>query len=739
MSRSRRAQAILTVLLVLLGPVLAVLTLFALGEFDARDSRNFLRVMILLDLVYVITLAALVAMRVARSIADRRRKSAGSRLHMRLMLVFSVVAMAPTILVAIFATITINFGLETWFSERVRSVLATSLSAAQAYETEHRDNLAADARLLADFLDRAKRRNPLISGGELREMLARGQAQMQREIAEAFIIDGSGRIVSRGADSYLFDYEPPPEAEIDAAVGGETRIIEDWPNNELRALIHLGSFADRFLYVTRRVDGKILSLLDDTKDTVSFYQQLEAERGQLLFEFALIYIGFALLVIVAAIWLGMWFADRLSKPVGRLAAAAERVGEGDLDVRVAEESGDDEIAMLSRIFNRMTAQVKRQRDALIEVNTQTERRRRLFEAVLSGVTAGVVGLDGQGRIEVLNDAAARMLGLHGAIGRDLRGAAPDLALLFDRMLIEGRIVVQDQIHVTTGEKPLDLLVRITRRTVHGSTEGFVVMVDDLTELLAAQRMAAWGDIARRIAHEIKNPLTPIQLSAERLKRKFGPRVGADRETLEQYAEVIIRQTADLRRIVDEFSRFARMPAPERRPQDLGKLVRDAVLLQQSARGDIEYVLDLPEAPVELDLDATQIGQCLTNALKNATEAIDSRQEKHGPDTPPGRIGVRLESTAGVAVLSICDNGIGLPQKQRARLFEPYVTTREKGTGLGLSIVRKIVEDHGGRITLEDAPPDEQGHRGAMFRISFPVKSEVAVNAQHHIEQARRAS
>jgi two-component system nitrogen regulation sensor histidine kinase NtrY len=707
--------------LVLLGPVLGIATVLALGEVDTRASAGFLRAVILADLVYVLLIAALVAVRIARMIAERRRRSAGSRLHMRLMLVFTVIALAPTILVAIFATATINFGLETWFSERVRTVLSTSLAAAQAYESEHRENLSADAAQLAAFLNARKARYPLLSPGDLRELLGRGQAQMQREIREAYIIDGMGNLVVRGVDSYLFGYERPSDAAIAAALAGETVIIEDWPENEFRALVHLTGFADRFLFVTRKVDGEILTLLDETKDTVAFYNQLEAERGQLLFEFALIYIGFALLVILAAIWLGLWFADRLAAPVGRLAGAAQRVGAGDLDVRVAEEEGDDEIAMLSRIFNRMTERVKRQRDDLVAANLETERRRRLFAAVLSGVTAGVIGLDAQGRIEVVNGTAERMLDLDGAVGSDLAVAVPALAALFARVQAEGRPVVQDQVQSSAAGKRRTLLVRIALRQVGGSTEGYVVTFDDITDLVSAQRMAAWGDVARRIAHEIKNPLTPIQLSAERLRRKFAPQVATDRESFEQLAEVIIRQTGDLRRIVDEFSRFARMPAPDPRQIDLAVLVRDAVLLQQSGRPDTRYELVLPAGGLRMNLDPTLIAQTLTNLLKNAGEAIDLRRERQGDAAPPGRIEIVLSAAAGEARLCIRDNGIGLPQAQRHRLFEPYVTTREKGTGLGLSIVRKIIEDHAGEIELLDAPPEaDSGHCGAEVRITLPL-------------------
>lgn len=702
-----------------LGPILAALTFGSLSETEVLGGGGMLRVVLLADFVYALVVAAFVARKLAEMLAARRKRSAGSRLHLRLMRVFTVMALAPTLLVAVFATITLNFGLEGWFSERVRNVVANSLAAAQAYEEEHRRTLQADARLLADFLDEQKERYPLLTGGLLRELLTQGQTQMQRALPKAYVIDGDGELRARGERSYLFDFAPPGAEEIARANAGEIVVIEDWASNEFRALLKLEAFADHFLYVSRPVDGNILSLLDETQATVRLYQQLEAERGRLLFEFALVYLGFALVVILGAVWMALWFAERLARPVGRLAAAAARVGEGDLDVRVPESRGDDEIALLGRAFNEMTREVKGQRDALIEANIETERRRRLFDSVLSGVTAGVVGLDGEGRIEMMNAAAARLLNLdpEEAWGQPLPAAVPEFADLLARLDTRRAGAAQSEVRLRRQARERDLLVRVaTRQTGEGALEGYVISFDDVTDLVVAQRMAAWGDVARRIAHEVKNPLTPIQLSAERLRRKFAPLVGAERAGLEQYADVIIRQTNDLRRIVDEFSKFARMPAPERKPVDLGKLLSEGVLLQESARPDIRFALELPEHSVLAFLDATMINQALTNLLKNAQEAIEAREPR---DAEPGEIRVRLTAEAESLTIDIQDNGAGLPD-QPARLFEPYVTHRPKGTGLGLSIVKKIVEEHDGTLDLRPAPVFEGGTRaGAWARVVLP--------------------
>jgi two-component system nitrogen regulation sensor histidine kinase NtrY len=407
----KRYQNAATLGLVILGPVLALLTFLVLGPLDRSTTTFSLRLVLLADLVYVLVVAALVLARIASMIAARRAKSAGSRLHLRLTGVFALIALIPTVTVAIFAGLTVNVGLEGWFSERVRGVVGASLSAAEAYQEDERRDLESDTRALAEYLNAARERTVFVSDGELRQLLGQGQALVQRGLREAFVIDGTGEIRARGERSYLFDFEQPDAAALERAGEGETVIIEDLAVDEMRALTRLEAFPNRFLYVSRTVDGAILGLLDEAAATATLYNQLEAERGRIVFEFGLLYLGFAVILILAAVWLGLWFAERLSRPVGRLAGAAQRVGAGDLDVQVPEEPGDDEIAMLGRLFNQMTRQLKGQREALLSTNRQIERRRRLFDSVLSSVTAGVIGLDPEGNITFVNRSAERILSL----------------------------------------------------------------------------------------------------------------------------------------------------------------------------------------------------------------------------------------------------------------------------------------------------------------------------------------
>ena len=707
--------------MIILGPVLAVATYLLLGPLDTGSRGTALRIILMCDLVYVLLIIGLLFQRIMAIIAQRRRKSAGSQLHLRLTGFFTLMSLVPTITVAVFATISINMGFEAWFSDRVQNVIRVSLDAAQAYEFEQTSGLREDAKSLGRRLEQVKAAQRIEDPGAIRQELDRGQQSIQRGLKEAFVITGDGILRLRGFRSYKFDYEMPPPQAFDLAFE-DVHLIRDYENNELRALVSLRGFGDQYLYVTREVDGVLLGLLDQTQQTARLYQQLEQDRDLYLFNFGLLYLAFAVLLIVSSALLSLWFAERLSRPIGRLVGAAQRVGDGELETQVLEEEGDDEIAQLSVYFNKMTRQLKGQRDRLLENTAQIEERRRLFDSVLSSVTSGVVGLDAQGRVSFVNRSARRLLGW--AVGEHkehhLEVVVPEFSPLFARLKESGNDSVQDEVKVVRGGRLENLLVRVAPRTSEGGAlEGYVIAFDDVTDLVAAQRSAAWGDVARRIAHEIKNPLTPIQLSAERIRRKFRPKLDADGDDLERMTQVIVRQTNDLRRIVDEFSKFARMPEAVKQREDIVAILNQAVTLQQAGQPNVTFHIDIPDQVIPLSLDATMISQALTNLIKNAGEAIATRIEK----------GVSLDLTPAISIsltdldtqvsITISDNGIGLPQ-DRAKLFEPYVTTRDKGTGLGLPIVKKIIEEHGGVLRLDDAEPiGDTQHVGAAATIELP--------------------
>lgn len=721
--RKRNVKVISIWSLILFGPILTCITVALLQGVIGDLSAGMVKSIILIDGIYLLLVISFVGYSVMRLFAARRAKSAGSRLHLRLSRVFAIVALIPTVLVAIFAVVTLSIGVEGWFSENVRNVVTSSLSAAEAYKDEQSNDLQIDLNFMAARLSEYKKDNYFVSDSEIRIQLIQQQKLIQRGLKEAYIIDSNSNLRSRGELSYLFGYEKPSAENMKIAEGFKVLVIEDWANNEFRGLVRLEGYIDKYLYISRTVDGSILNLLDKTVASAKTYNQMETQRGEILWYYGLLYLGFATFVILSSIWLGMQFAERLSRPVGRLAGAAQRVGAGDFDVKVIEEPGDDEIAMLSRVFNRMTKQVKRQRDDLITANDITERRRRLFDSVLSGVTAGVIGLSSDGNIGFINSAAERLLNLNAKNdeGKNIQIAIPEFVSLFESTQKFDNEIQEQEISLTRKGTTEILLVRVSARiSKDNNIEGYVVTFDDVTDLVSAQRLAAWADVARRIAHEIKNPLTPIQLSAERLRRKFGPMVGKEEVNLTQYCDVIIRQTNDLRKIVDEFSKFARMPEPNKRPVNLTKLLLDVILLFQVSLSKIKIVFINEIGDVNATVDETMINQAITNLIKNAGEAINSKINAGTHKSFKPEIRIHLTSYARGTEISIQDNGIGLPIQQRSRLFEPYVSNRENGTGLGLSIVKKIIEEHNGTLELLDANPfSKNKHYGANIRIRLP--------------------
>ena len=713
-------QSAINICLIILGPLLAVATYLFLGPFNGAGQSAWLRFFLLLDLVYVLLIVGIVLVRILYVLSQRRSRLAGSKLHFRLASVFTTMSLLPTITVAVFATISINLGLEAWFSDRVQSVVGTSLSAARSYADEQQAALIDDIRSVAEHLQNFKKNKALTEDDELRNELASRQIELQRGLKEAFILDGSGNIELRGERSYLFDFEKPSEQDLSQALT-DAVLIDDFNNNELRALIHLKGFGDRYLYLTREVDGTLFNLIDETQKTAVLYQQMENDRTAYLLNFAVLYFALALLLIVSSVLFALWFAERLSKPIGRLAAAANRVGAGELTTQVIEEEGDDEIAQLGRYFNQMTKQLKHQRDTLVRNTEQIEERRRLFDSVLSSVTSGVIVLDPDGDINFINNSANELLNFSKkeAMENQLNYIFPESNTLFTKLKSSGADNLQSEIKLVRSGRLENFLVRMTPMNEEAKITGYVVAFDDITNLVSAQRSAAWGDVARRIAHEIKNPLTPIQLSAERIKKKFGPLLSHDSNTLIQMVDVITRQTDDIRRIVDEFSKFARMPELKLKNEDICALVESVISLQQAGQPTIVINFSKPKTPLIISIDATLLNQAITNLLKNAGEAIEIRKEKKQYPDEEGIISVSLIDKSEVVLIEISDNGIGWPQ-DTSRLFEPYVTTRDKGTGLGLAIVKKIVEEHGGVLKLEDSSPSKNSQIvGASISIEIP--------------------
>ncbi|MGC2523021.1 MAG: PAS domain-containing sensor histidine kinase [Stellaceae bacterium] len=675
-----------------------------------------------LDLVLLLTLGALTAKRLLQVWAERRRGLAGSRLQIRLVVLFSVIAVTPTIIVAIFSYLFFSYGVESWFSDKVRTAISNSLAVAEAYLHEHQQAIRADALAMANDLNRDAVQLEL--DPQRLEQVVSAQAAL-RGLTEAMVFDRTGHVLARSSLSFTLGFQPIPDGVMRVADEGDVAIMTNDSDDRVRALVRLDQFGPVYLYVGRYIEPRVLSYMEETQRAVTQYQRTENQRSGFQITFALIFLMVAMLFLVAAVAIGIHFATQLAVPISRLATAAEQVRAGDLATRVPEGERDDELASLSRAFNRMTNQIESQQRELREANRQLDERRRFTETVLTGVSAGVIGLDRDGRVHLPNRSASALLGvdLEQSIGLDLANVAPEMAGLLDAAERRPDRLAQSQVQLVRRSSTRTLLVRIAAEHDDGYISGFVVTFDDITELLLAQRKAAWADIARRIAHEIKNPLTPIQLAAERLRRRYQKEIKEDRETFTICTDTIIRHVGDIGRMVDEFSAFARMPAPVLKPENLVEIVQRAVFLQRAADRDIAFETIFPEQPVTVNCDGRLVGQAVFNIVKNATEAIAARPGE-GREVVPGHIRVSVAAAAGQATVTVEDNGKGLPGKDRERLTEPYVTTRAKGTGLGLAIVKKIMEDHGGELMLED-----RESAGARVRLVFLADTRVAADPE----------
>ncbi len=686
----------LAVALAALAVCSAVATAVALSRMTSFGDTRLALILLQVDLALFLLLALVVIRNLLRLRRGYREGLASSRLHRRLVLLFSLIALVPAIVVSVFSASFLNLGFEAWFSDRVRTAVLDSRAVAEAYLKEHRQAIRGDTLSMARDLERAA----YLAYANPRKFQQIVVTQgLIRNLSEAYVFDGTGNVLARWKQTYILDETGPPLAAVDRAREGEVAVLAGGADDRVRAVIRLDRMVDVFLYVSRHVEFRVLEHIEKTRRAAEEYRDVEGRRGEVEVTFAMIYVLVGLLLLLAAVWVGQIFANRISEPVSALAGATERVGAGDLSVRIDEDPHSDEVGLLGRAFNRMAERLERQHLALVEANRKLADRRNFIETVLSGVSAGVIGLDGDGRINVANRSASTLLerDLDAEIGTAMGALVPEVGEMIARARRRRERRVEFEISLHAGNRERRLSVCLTSETQGGAVTGFVVTFDDITELIAAQRKAAWSDIARRIAHEIRNPLTPISLAAERLRRKYLGQIRTDRETFSDCTDTIIRHVGDIGRMVDEFSEFARMPEPEMRVADLRAICRDAVTLLRNARPDLDFETDLPAEPVEIVCDPDQIARVLTNLVQNAVDAVDGRPP--GERLPRGRIGLALAGEGADAVLEVRDNGKGLPDLAVERLTEPYVTTREGGTGLGLAIVKKVLVDHHGELAL----------------------------------------
>lgn len=693
---AREWQNIFVIALMVLGVISGIATYGALTEAPPfGNSPNTVIWLLNFDLIILLLLVAVIANKIVGLWSGRKRGLAGSHLHVRLVYTFSILAAAPAIIMTVFSAYFFHFGVQTWFSQRIQTAIHESQAVAEAYLEEHKQVIRADTLAMANDLDRQS--VMLIGNAKALESIVQTQSVL-RNLSEVIVFDSSGRVLARSGLTFTLEFEDLPQFAMEQARYGDVVIMTGGNDDRVRALVKLNGFVDSYLYAGRMVDPKVLAHLNATKEASQSYTDLEDRYSNLQVTVNMIFVIVGLLLVFVAIWFGLILARQLVSPIGALISASDRVRAGDFSTRVENFEGVEEFDYLGRSFNRMTKQIEEQQNELIQANRQLDRRRRLTETVLEGVSAGIVGLDQKGTINLANNSAAELLGFdqNELSGLSVTKIFPDVDALLKEAHDNPHKITQGEIVFKTekGAKK-NFLVRIAIELIGEKEVGAILTFDDITELQSAQRKAAWADVARRIAHEIKNPLTPIQLSAERLNRRYLDQIQDKPEIFSQCIETIIKHVGDIGHMVKEFSEFARMPEPVMKPSNLKTLVNEVLVLQQQAHDNCKFDFECSAEIETAEFDAAQIRQALINLIQNSVDSITLRN-----DDERGHVKVYLGNHEGHLFVSVSDNGIGFPVGESSdSLTEPYVTHKQKGTGLGLAIVKKIMEDHNGKLLM----------------------------------------
>ena len=699
-------------LAVLVALAIGVLTIYTLASFDPGQQDNgVLTTLIAIDVVAVIIVAGFVIRQILRLWVERRQKMAGYQLHWRLALLFGGVAALPAVITTVFALFVVDYSLRGWFADRISTAVTGSVQVADSYFEEHASSIRSDVLTIANDVNR-EAFNLSQDPGLLAQYLTNQTAL--RNLSEAIILDGTGQVIAKSRFAFAVTFTNIGNDWLSKARDGDVVILRSDETNKLRAAVKLNSFVDAYLFVGRFIDRSVLEAVDSTRLAAADYQQLGISQLDLQVSFAFVFGLILALLLITALWIGLNLATAIVEPLGSVISVAEQVRDGNLSERVPAGLEVDEIARLGLSFNSMLDELARSREQLVQANMQIDRRREFTEAVLKGVSSGVIGLDKAQKVTLPNSAARRLLELSETdlIGNKLEDVVPEFSGLVGMLKARRRKFAEDQIVLDRGGRRLTLRARIATEMVDGSVIGYVVTFDDITDLQAAQRKAAWSDIARRIAHEIKNPLTPIQLAADRLRRKFQPEDESAREQFSEYLTIIGRQVDDIGRMVDEFSSFARMPQPVMKPLSMRELASGQAALFETQAATITLVHDDPADPYIVIGDSGLLRQALTNVLQNAQDSLAEARVKDP------QIALELQINDGLVTLHITDNGPGFPEIDKTQLLEPYVTKRDKGTGLGLAIVSKVVRDHSGELHLVDVP-----HGGARVTIELPLHKD----------------
>lgn len=697
---------------VLISVLISIFSLLALSTVETLPQQSELLLSIFAgSSLCLIGLLFIIIRQIIKLFVEKKQKKAGSQLQMRLAILFGVLTVFPSIIVASFAVSVVDYSLRGWFSERISTAVNDSVTIADAYLEEHTRSIRGQVLAMANDVNRDGLK--LVQNKQIFDRFITDQVGI-RNLSEAVIVDGTGQIIAKSRFAFAIIFSELNRDWLNRARNDEVVISRANDNTKIQALVKLNNFVDAYLLVGRFIDSDVLQAVDKTRLAVSDYQSLSIRQFDLQISMAAIFAVISLFLLLSALWIGLSLSSAITEPLRGIILVADSVREGDLNSRVDIKTDLDEISLLGVSFNRMMDDLSLTQRQLVHANKQLDQRREFTEAVLSGVSSGVIGLNDKGVITLPNTAACSLLGFtkQKLIGSQIIDILPEFADLFEVVSQGKKRQYNAEVIIVRNEQQLFLQAGITSEEIEKRIVGYVVTFDDVTDLLSAQRKAAWSDIARRIAHEIKNPLTPIELAADRLKKKYRPEDPGRAEEFDQFLTVISRQVGDIGRLVDEFSNFARMPAAVLAKQELIGIVHEQVHLYRNEDNDVKILFSKPRYPIYIDADPGLIRQVFANLLQNSIDALKENKIKKPT------IIVNLVSESSSAYAEIRDNGLGFQTKNLSKLFEPYVTGRDAGTGLGLAIVQKIIQEHGGSIKLQNHPEG-----GAQIMVHIPLSED----------------
>ena len=682
-----------------------------------NDNKNLFIIFLAISFLIIVSLFNIFFKNFLDIFNNLKLKKAGQELQKKILIIFSAITLTPTLLIAFFSIFIFDAALSGWFNKKISTAISQSVEVANQYLNEHQSAIRGEILELVNLINT---NSNFLSSDKNKFNKFLNKYTRQHNLSEAVIIDSIGNVLAFSEFVFEYTYTEIPQKYYDIANDDKIFIVKEDDSNKIRAFIKLSQFIDAYLLITRFVDQKVLNAIESTSIAVSDYQSIELKQFDIKISFIVIFILITVILLFTSLIIGLNIANRLLEPISSLIKGAEEVGGGNLDYKISNnvlsKININEIKRLVQAFNLMISDLKSNRVDLEHANDQLDKRRKFSESVLSGVYSGVIGLDKDLKINLPNITATELLNIsiNEDYGKSILDVVPEFKNLIENFLKSNSNVVEDKIQIVRNDKILNLITRLVVQKTDSVVLGYVLTFDDITSLIAAQKMGAWSDIARRIAHEIKNPLTPIRLSAERLKNKLNNGKKIDKKIFEQSLDMITRQVDDIHHLVNEFSSFARMPSPKLKLINIYNVITDYIKPLSSSFDNVTVEVDNKIDNALIMADEKQIRQACNNLIKNSYENISLNKINDG------KIIICFGIENDFATVTISDNGTGIDKSIISKILEPYYTTKVGNSGLGLAITKKIIDDHNGIILFKPLKLT----KGTTVVLKFPLISKL---------------